>query len=127
MRAITSLLSLFGFAMKIDEVSLHKPPSAAKALWVSAWLRMAASAGATCVWLLLALVAAARGDWLIMGVDMLGVLTGVAALCWAAHLLLQLADTDALARFAYHLAAERLDVLLEQYASIERPEEQWLN
>lgn len=87
-------------------------PRAPTTSWVKLWLNVGISTAITLVWLALALVAAARGDWLIMGIDVAAAITGVAALVWTAHALLQLADAEALSAFAYRLAEDRFDAML---------------
>jgi hypothetical protein len=96
--------------------SLFAPaPKAPAALWARLWFRAAFSAGITLVWLGLALVAAARGDWLMMGIDIAATITGMAALIWAGHALLQLADAEGMALFACRLAEDRFDAILAQH------------
>lgn len=103
-------------------------PKACKPMWTQLWFKAAFSAGVTAVWLSLALIAAARGDWVMMGVDIVGVLTGIAALVWAGHALLQLADTEGVAEFACRVAEQRFDAILAlQIAYADRDgDDQWL-
>lgn len=103
----------------------HKTP---RTLRTRLLFKAAFSVGVTMVWLALSLVAAARGDWVMMGIDIAGVVTGIAALVWAGHALLQVSDVDTLAEFAYRLAEQRFDALLAEQISIAEGdrENQWL-
>jgi hypothetical protein len=93
------------------------PPAPPPIMWTKLWLQFALSAGVTVMWLALALVSAARADWVVMGVNMVGVLSGVAAISWSTHMVLQLAERHDMARFAYEIAEQKFGMLVHDLAA----------